>query len=133
MKGGLREPPLAAMIFALARQQSFAQQTLRALQRTPLHERILMRDEHILDEVWMVEHVGVLRPHAEVNDVAVVARQRRQKGERVAAEREEAEQWTRGQHAPRAGREFQCSSDHDRGTPFNEIRQRIIQTRQARR
>ena len=38
VEGGLREPPLAAVELALARQQPLAEQALRALERAPFLE-----------------------------------------------------------------------------------------------
>ena len=88
MEGRLREAALPAVVLALARQKPFTEQTLRALQRAPLVEAFVVRDEHVADEVGMIEEKGALRPDAEPRHVAVVAREAREKLERVAPERE---------------------------------------------
>jgi hypothetical protein len=92
MKGRLREPALAAMVFALARQESFAEQTLRALERAPFVKMVRARDERVFNEVRVIEQEGVLRPQAESNYVAVFACEAREKLQRVATESEQVEE-----------------------------------------
>jgi hypothetical protein len=54
MKGGLRESSLSAVKFLLTRQQTFAEQTLRALQGAPLVKALVVRDEHVAHVVGVV-------------------------------------------------------------------------------
>jgi hypothetical protein len=86
MKGWLSKTTLAAMKLSLARQQPFAQETLRALESAPLHEALVMRDQHVLDVVRVVEKEDFLRTEAEVHDVAVLLRGLLQVAQSVAPE-----------------------------------------------
>jgi hypothetical protein len=61
MKGRLREPSLPSMKVAFAGQESFPEQTLGALERTPLHKFLVVRDQYVLDVVRVVEKENVLR------------------------------------------------------------------------
>src|SRR5215213_11402657 len=72
MKGRLGQAALPAMKVALAREQSFAEQPLRPLQRAALRKILLVSDEHVLDVIRVVEKVNVLWPHPEIGDVAVL-------------------------------------------------------------
>ena len=83
----LREPALAAMEIGLARQQPFAEQPFRALERTPFLEQARARHQHVLDVVGMVQQHEPLRPDPEGGDVAVLAREPRQRAEPVALQR----------------------------------------------
>ena len=55
VEGGLGESPLAAVELALARQKPFAQETLGALQRAPLVEAAVVRDEDVADVFGVVQ------------------------------------------------------------------------------
>jgi hypothetical protein len=59
------------------------------LQRAPLVKALVVRDEHVADEVGVVEEEGLLRPDAELRHVAVLAGEAREERERVAPERED--------------------------------------------
>jgi hypothetical protein len=89
MKGRLGQTTLATMKVALAGQKTFAQQTLRALERTAFHEALVMSDQNILDVVRVIEKVNVLRPEPEIDYVAMRARGLLQVGKRITAKRSE--------------------------------------------
>ena len=71
VKGGLHQPPLAQMRVAFARQQPVAEQTLRALEPSSLEEALLIGDQHVLDELRIVQQEQMLAGHMDVTDVAV--------------------------------------------------------------
>ena len=72
MKGGLNEPPLAGVQRAVARQQPVAEQPPRAAQRSPFDEPMMVRHQHLLDVVGMIQQKHVERAEPEVRDVAVL-------------------------------------------------------------
>src|SRR5205085_8028019 len=80
------EAPLTAPEVALARQESVAEQALGALQRAPLHEARVVRDEHVFNVVGVVEEIDGLRRGTEARHVAVLARHPREQRERITAE-----------------------------------------------
>src|SRR5262249_57870471 len=71
---------------ALARQQPFAENPLRLLERLALHERALPRHEHVLDQVRMVEEILVARPPPEAGHVAVLRGHAGERPDRVSIE-----------------------------------------------
>jgi hypothetical protein len=71
------------------------------LQRPPLFEILVVRYQHVLDVVRVIEKENVLSPHPEKDYVAVLAREVLQISERVAAEDEES---AAEQFRARAGR-----------------------------
>ena len=83
----LREPALAPMQIAFARQQPFAEQLFRALERTPFLEQPRARHQHVLDVVRMVQQHEPLRADPEADDVAILAREPRERAEPVALQR----------------------------------------------
>jgi hypothetical protein len=101
MECGLREPALASMKLALARQKTLAEKTLRAFERAPLVKAFVVRDENVADVVRVVEQEDALRPRPEAHHVAVLAREPREKRERVAPEIEDV---LAGPERSRAGR-----------------------------
>src|SRR6201989_1889233 len=78
------------MELALARKQALAEQTLRALERAPLVKAFVVRNEHVAHVVGVVQEEDALRPRLEAHNVAVLAREPREKIERVAPEVEDA-------------------------------------------
>jgi hypothetical protein len=83
MKGGLCEPALAQMEVPFAREQPFAEEPLRALEGASFLEEARARHEDVLDVIGMVQQDQALRSDPEANDVAVLARQRRQRAEPI--------------------------------------------------
>ena len=84
MKGRLNEAPLAGVQRAVARQQPVAEEPPRAAQRSPFDEPMLVRDQHLLDVVGMIQKKDVERAEPEVRDVAVLGADARQKRQRIA-------------------------------------------------
>src|SRR5438477_5016644 len=88
MESGLRQTALSLPFFALARQQTVADQSLKEIraQRHRLDEVLRIRGEHILDVVGMIKkdrgHVEKTHPH----HIAIVARAAFYETERVAIE-----------------------------------------------
>ena len=74
MKGRLRQAPLPEMKFAFAGEKSLAQHLLRAYERATLGEVLLIRDEHVADQIRMIEQVDALVTDFEEHDVAVLFR-----------------------------------------------------------
>jgi hypothetical protein len=89
MKGWLGQTTLATMKVALARQKTFAQKTLGALERAAFHEVLMMSDQNVLDVVRVIEKVNVLRAESEIDYVAVLMRGELQVGKRITAKRSE--------------------------------------------
>src|SRR5688572_32798313 len=71
MERRLSEPPLTQMELVLAREQAVSEQSSRALEAAALVEVLLVRDEHVADQVRMIEQVQVLRADLVVRDVTV--------------------------------------------------------------
>jgi len=86
MKCRLHQPPLPQMKLAFAREQTFAQQHPRALQRPALGEVRLIGDQNFAHQIGMVHQINVLRPQPEVRQIAVLARHLHQKINRMSAE-----------------------------------------------
>ena len=87
MKCRLCESPLAKMKFALAREEPVAEQSSGPLQTAALVEVLLVRDEHVPDQIRVAEEVDVLRTDPLVGDVAVLgAESRHHHGERIASD-----------------------------------------------
>jgi hypothetical protein len=87
MERRLREPALAKVMRALARQQALAQDSFGALQRAALGEGPIAPDEDVLDGVRMRKEGDPARPDTEADGVAVLPDQRGKKLERPALER----------------------------------------------
>ena len=68
----LHQSPLLQVKRPLAGQQSLAEDPLRLLEGLALHKRPLVRDEHLLDKLGMVQQVLVARPPPESRHVAVL-------------------------------------------------------------
>ena len=85
---GLDHPPLAKVHRILARQEPFAEEPLRALETASLVERRRVGHEKVADEVGPVEQVELDRAEPEADDVAVFARDPREKRQRIAPHRE---------------------------------------------
>ena len=80
---------LAQMVVALAREQALAHQELRPAQRAALDEVLVLRHQHLLDQIRVVEHEDRLGADAEAHHVAVIAPEPHEEGQRVAAEAHE--------------------------------------------
>src|SRR4051812_32623252 len=89
MKGRLSQATLATMKVALARQETFAEKPLGALERAPFHKALIISDQNVLDVVRVIEEVNILRAESEIDYVAMRARSLLQVGERVTAKRPE--------------------------------------------
>ena len=83
MEGRLGEPALAQVQLVLAREQSLAEQHLRALEATTLVEEATVRDEHVADAVGMTDEHHRLAGDAKAGDVAVGAREIGEERERT--------------------------------------------------
>src|SRR4051812_5513588 len=70
MKRRLDHPPLSKVKLPLARQQTVAQKAPRALQSTPFHKLISVYDQHVPDQVRMVDEVHRVRPHPKMRYVS---------------------------------------------------------------
>jgi hypothetical protein len=73
MKSGQGQTPLATMKVALAGQESFAEQPFCALKSTPFHKTLVMRDEHVLDVIRVIEKENLLRAETKIDYVAMLA------------------------------------------------------------
>ena len=73
VKGGLHEAALPQVKVPLARQQTFAQQHLRALEDVSLHEGALMRHQHIAHVIGMRDEMDVQIPEPRARDVTLLA------------------------------------------------------------
>jgi hypothetical protein len=62
---------VASIVFALTRQQPFAQHPLRSLKKAPLREVVVIRNEYVAYVVRVVEQVKVLGSDAKMDDVAI--------------------------------------------------------------
>src|SRR5882757_2421350 len=74
MKCRLSEAPLPEVKFAFAGEEPFAQHFLGAHERATLDEVLLIRDEHVANEIGMVEQVNALVADLEEHDVAILFR-----------------------------------------------------------
>jgi hypothetical protein len=70
-KAGLGEPALAEVVRALARQQAFPEQALRALECASLAEQPGPGNQDVLHVIGMVQKREALPPDTEPDDVAV--------------------------------------------------------------
>ena len=84
MKGRLNKAPLAGMQRAVARQQPVAEEAPRAAQRSPFDEPMMVRHQHVLDVVGMIQKKDMERAKPDVDDVAVLGADPRQKRQRIA-------------------------------------------------
>src|SRR5262249_47117924 len=89
VKKRLNQPTLTQVEGALARQQPLAENPLRLLERLALHERALLCNEHLLDQVWMVEEKFVSRPPAKAGHVAVSSGHPCKRANRISIERDD--------------------------------------------
>ncbi len=101
MKRRLHQPALPQVRRAFAGQQALAEQTPRALETASLQEIALVGDQHVFDEMRMIEQEQMLARHVHVRDVAVGAREVAEEGERIAARPVDDE---RAKRSRRAGR-----------------------------
>ncbi len=87
MKRGLREPPLPPPEIAFADQQALAEHASRdAARQLALMEFAVLDDEHLLDEIRMVQQDAFLHHHVEADDIAVLARVAPHHAEGIAAD-----------------------------------------------
>ena len=84
VKRRLNDAPLTAVEGAIARQQSVAEQSPRSSKRTPFDEAVLMREQHLLDVVGMVQEKNTQRREPDVDDIAVFGADPQDKRERIA-------------------------------------------------
>jgi hypothetical protein len=84
MKCRLREPPLAAVKLAFARQEPFPEESLGHLKPPALYKVPVVRNKHVTDEVGVVYKEEFLRAKLEKDDIAVSAGQPEQEIQRVA-------------------------------------------------
>src|ERR1019366_4738920 len=84
MERRLCEPSLAKMKFPFAGQETIAQQAASALESPALREILLVRNEHIANEVGIVDEIQVLRTDLVVHDVAVFAMHGEHRAEWIA-------------------------------------------------
>jgi hypothetical protein len=84
MKRGLREPSLPQMQLVFAREQTLAEQHLRALEAATLVEHSSVRDEHVADLIGMADEDDRLRRDADAGDVAISLRELLEQGEGAA-------------------------------------------------
>jgi hypothetical protein len=83
MERGLREPALSQMELVFTRQKTIAEETSCALETAALVEVAPVRDEYVPNQVGMIEEEDVLSADPVMRDVAVVSRDRDEKGERI--------------------------------------------------
>ena len=87
VEGGLGEAPLPEPEVALAGQEAVAENGVHvAPEEAVLHELRAARDEHALDDVWMVDQAGRLAAEAHGHDVAVAPRAVFEEAEEIAGE-----------------------------------------------
>jgi hypothetical protein len=66
--------PLPTVKAAFACDQSTAHDPVGSVDATPLENLLVVVNEHIFNEVWMIEQIDRLPCDAKVDDVTVVAR-----------------------------------------------------------
>jgi hypothetical protein len=76
VKRRLHETALPEVESPLARQETFAEEHLRALQDVPLHEDALVRHEHVAHVIRVREEIQSQVSHLRGGDVAMLAVQR---------------------------------------------------------
>ena len=84
----LHQPTLPKVQLALAREQPLTEHALRHLQRLTLHERSLLADQHLPDQIRMVQEDLALGSETEARDVAVLPGDTEERPGRVPPERE---------------------------------------------
>ena len=88
-KGRLRETPLALVQFAFTGQQPLAERHLRPLKGRALGEAMILGDDHIANEIRVIEKDVIGAADAKLHDIAPPLRQPRQKSQRIAAKGEQ--------------------------------------------
>ena len=78
------------MKFVFTGQQSFAQQTLRALQREALVKALVVGDQNVFDVIRMIYEKRFLRAEAKIGNVAILRREVLEKRQRAFAVCEQA-------------------------------------------
>ena len=87
MKRRLREPPLPPPEIAFADQQALAEHAPGdAARQLALVEFALLDDEHLLDEIGMIQQDAFLHHHVEADDIAILARVAPHHAEGIAAD-----------------------------------------------
>ena len=84
MKDWLNKPALARVQRAVARQQPVAEEPPRAAQRSPFDEPMMVRHQHLLDVVGMIQQKHVERAEPDVRDLAILGAHSQQKRQRIA-------------------------------------------------
>jgi hypothetical protein len=88
-KRGLREPTLAAMQIPFAREQSFAESHFRTLKRWTFGKSMRLGNDHIANEIGMIQENIIGSPDAKLHDIPPPIRQVGQKSQRIAPERKQ--------------------------------------------
>jgi hypothetical protein len=87
MEGRRGEAPLSQPEFALARQETGSEDRRDvAPEETVLDEVLTLLAQDFVDQVRMIQEIGVVRSETEVCDVAVLVRAGRQEAEDVVSE-----------------------------------------------
>ncbi len=90
------------MVRALARQQAFSEERLRALQPDPLVEQTLFGDEYVTDVIGMIQNDRRRSCQVKPHDIPIGAREVLEKSEPVHRKRHREPTW---QPIPRPRRE----------------------------
>ena len=85
MERRLNEPTLAAVECPIARQQSVAEEPSRSSERSPFDEAMLMRNQHLLDVVRVVQEIDTQCGEPDMYDIAVFGADAQNERQRVAA------------------------------------------------
>jgi hypothetical protein len=88
VEGGLSQPALSPMEIAFTGEQPFAQEMLGELEPAALVEPPGLVDQHVLDEVRVIEQVNPTVAQADKGHIPVVAGHALEQTERIAAEDE---------------------------------------------
>jgi hypothetical protein len=87
MKSRLDQTALPSPEIAFADQQSLAKHSSRdSSGEFALVKFALLDDEHLVDQIGMIQQNAILSHHLKVNDIAVVARHAAHSLERIAAQ-----------------------------------------------
>src|SRR5690242_11605294 len=95
------------MEVAFAGQQSFAQQQLRTLERAAFGKFTRAGEQHVFDEVRMVEQIKMLAAGAEINNVAIITGEVGEKLQRIALQKRQSQ----SEKLPRRARRT-CVASH---------------------
>jgi hypothetical protein len=85
MERRLNEAALMAVQRSVARQQPVTEELARASERSPFDEAMLVRHEHLLDVVRMVQEIDTQRREPDMHDVALFGADAKHERKRIAA------------------------------------------------